>query len=288
MVLHRPRRALASGAVGVLHALALLALAARLGYDVGPAAGPVAFATRVVELALVAAVPAWLALRYRLLAPLLALCVASAAVAGLELAPPGPTFRDVAELERLAHPTGVTVVENGLYVLRYAVSAPVWALGLLGVGALEADARDRSARLPAALDPPAWLSPPVSRRPAARVAAGAGVLHAAVSVWFAVELGVALAGGSTLLLYAWGAAGAFVLAAAPVYAYCRGRLVAPLAGLVAFVCWDAAASLTVTVEDPHALYFGGWFLPLAVLCALGVVEYALRALARLDGRAASA
>lgn len=99
--------------VGVVHAIGLLAVALHLGYPVSPVEySLLGTVWRYGGLVLVAALPVWLAVRYRLVAPLAALVITTGYVVGRELLPPGPTFRDAAELERLAEPTGITVVED--------------------------------------------------------------------------------------------------------------------------------------------------------------------------------
>jgi hypothetical protein len=164
--------------VGLLHAAGLLLVALELGYSVGPSEySVVGLGWRYGGLVVVAAVPVWLALRYRLVAPLVALAVTTGYVLGMELTPPGPTFRDVAELERLAEPTGVVVVEDGLYVVRYMINASVWTVGFLFVGLVEYALRTTWDRFPDVPTPISWLSIPASRRRAALVAAAGGLLH---------------------------------------------------------------------------------------------------------------
>jgi hypothetical protein len=98
-------------------------------------------------------------------------------------------------------------------------------------------------------------------------------------VWYAVRLGVTLSGGLGWLLYPFGAVGMWVLATVPLYLLVRYRLIAPAALLTVFVLIDVRAAFTASVEDPHALYFGGWFLHLGLLLVAAGVEYGLR---RLD------
>lgn len=273
------RPALVALAVGVLHAAVLLAVALRLGYSIGPSNySAVGVAWRYGGLVVVAALPVWLAARYRLVAPVVALALTTGYVLGMELTPPGPTFRDVAELERLAEPTGMVVVENGLYVVRYMVNAAVWTVGFLLAGVVEYTVRAMWWRLPSVRASPAWLPIPASRRQAATVAAVGGLLHAAVMTWFAVRLGLTGPGVPEWLLYAYGFAGTWLLAAVPLYLLVRERLVAPAALLTAFVLLDARAAFTASVDDPHALYFGAWFLYLGILLVAAGVEYALRRL----------
>jgi len=124
--------------VGAAHAVGLLSVAHGLGYAVGPAAyTAVGLGWRSGGLAVVTALPVWLALRSRLVAPLVGLVATTGYVFGVELTLPGPTFRDVAELERLAEPTGITVVENGLYIVRSMTNASVWTVCFLVIGLFE-------------------------------------------------------------------------------------------------------------------------------------------------------
>jgi len=263
--------------VGCCHAVGLLLVAHHLGYAVGPSAYTVAGAGwRYAGLVVVAAAPVWLALRYRLVAPLVAVLLTTGYVLGMELTPPGPTFHDVAEFERLSEPTGITVVENGLYIVRYMVNASVWALGFCLLGVVEYAVRVDWDWLPAVPTPIPWLSRPVSRQGAAKLAAVGGVVHAVVMTWFAARLGVTASGGLGWLLYPVSVVGMWLLAAVPLYLLVRHRLVAPATLLTAFVLLDAYAEFTASVEDPHALYFGGWFLYLALLLVAGGVEYGCR------------
>jgi hypothetical protein len=271
------RLLLFSALAGVVHATVLLAAALGLGYAVGPAEyTPVGAAWRYGGLVVVAALPVWLALRYRLVTPLVALVLTTGYVLGMELSPPGPTFSDVAELERLDEPTGITVVENGLYVVRYMVNASVWTVGFLLVGLVEHAVRVAWEWTPEIRESIPWLPIPAPRRRAALVAAGFGGLHAAVMVWFARRLGVALSGGPAWALYLFGAVGMWLLAAVPTYLLVRHRLVGPALSLATFVLLDARAEFTAGVDGPHALYFGGWFVFLCALLAAGGIEYGLR------------
>ncbi|NHX36746.1 MULTISPECIES: hypothetical protein [Halolamina] len=274
------RRVARSLLVGLLHAAVLVAVALDLGYAVGPAEyTAVGLLWRYGGLVVVAALPVWLALRFRLVVPLLALVVTTGYVLGMELTPPGPTFRDVAELERLDEPTGIMVVENGLYIVRYMVNASVWLVGFLFAGLVEAVSRTDWRRLPAALALPDWLSPPVSRRQAAGVAAVGGLLHLVVMVWFARRLGVTMTGGYEWVLYTVSTLGMWLLAAVPLYLLVRYRLVVPATLLTGFIFLDVRSEFAASVDGAHALYFGAWFLFLAIVLVGGVVEYGLR---RLD------
>ena len=110
------------------------------------------------------------------------------------LTPPGPIFRDVAELERLAEPTGIIVVENGLYIVRYMLNASVWTVGFLFLGLVEYTVRTGWKRLPAVPSPISLVSIPASREQAVGIATVGGVLHAVVMLWFALRLGLTVSG----------------------------------------------------------------------------------------------
>ena len=266
--------------VGSLHAAVLLGVAIALGYAIGPTEYTVVgLAWRYGGLVVLAALPVWLALRHHLLTPLVGLVLASSYVLGMELTPPGPTFHDVAEFERLAEPTGITVVENGLYIVRYMTNASVWTVGFLFAGVVEYTTRTMWEWLPPVPSPPLAGAMPATRRAASIVAAGGGLLHAVVMTWFAARLGVSVSGGLEVGLYLFGGVGMWLLAAIPLYLLVRHRLVLPASLLTIFVLLDVQAEFTASVEGPHALYFGGWFLVLGILLAGAGGEYGLR---RLD------
>lgn len=271
------RRLLSSLLIGTLHAVGLLLVAVDLGYSVGPSNySTLGLGWRYGGLIVVAAVPVWLAFRYRLVAPLVALAVTTGYVLGMELLPPGPTFRDVAELERLSEPTGIVVVENGLYIVRYMTNASVWTVGFLFAGLPEYAIRTRRDRFPDVSSPGSWLSVPASPRRAAGVAAVGGLLHAAVMGWFAYRLGVTSSRGFDGVLYLFGTLGMWLLAAIPVYLLVRHRLLAPHTVLTVFVLRDVQAEFATNPDDPHAFYFVGWMIFLAIVLAVGAVEYGLR------------
>ncbi|WP_178917858.1 hypothetical protein [Natronomonas gomsonensis] len=263
--------------VGVVHATGLLAVALHLGYAVSPGEySTVGIGWRYGGLVLVAALPVWLALRYRLATPLVALAITTSYVLGMELLPPGPTFRDAAELEGLAEPTGITIVEDGLYIVRYIVNASVWTVGFLFLGLVEYVSRSTWNALPTGREAIPWLSIPASRQRAVAVATAGGIIHAVVMVWFAARLGVTFSGGREWTLYLFGAIGMLILAAVPLYLLVRHRLLAPATLLTLFILLNVQAEFTASVEDPHALYFGAWFLYLGILLIAGGIEYGLR------------
>jgi hypothetical protein len=54
--------------------------------------------------------------------------------------------------------------------------------------------------------------------------------------------------------------------------------VPPACLLTLFILIDVQAEFTASVADPHALYFGGWFLSLGILLLAAGIEYSLRKL----------
>ncbi|MGM0718121.1 MAG: hypothetical protein ACQET5_13325 [Halobacteriota archaeon] len=141
-----------------------------------------------------------LAVRFRLVTSVLALVVMAGYVLGIELTPPGTTFRDVAELEGLAEPTGINAIENGLSIVRYMIDASVWTVGFLLVGLVGYAVRTTWTHLSSVPRSVPWLSIPDSRRRTIARAATGGLLHAAVMAWYAVRIGGTLPGGLGWLL----------------------------------------------------------------------------------------
>lgn len=89
------RSVLVSLLVGLVHAGTLTGVALTLGYSIGPSEyTSIGMGWRYGGLVVVAAVPVWLVLQYRIITPLLALVLTTGYVLGMELTPPGPTFRD--------------------------------------------------------------------------------------------------------------------------------------------------------------------------------------------------
>lgn len=268
------RAGLSAIGAGLLHAAVLILVANHLGYSIGPTEYAITgMAWRYGGLVLVAAASVWLTFRHRLILPFIALLLTVGYVLGMELAPPGPTFRDIAELERLDQPTGILVVENGLYIVRYMVNASVWTIGFLFLGAIEYTVRITATRLPDPSNPIPLLSLPLTRKRAALVAMVGGLLHAFVMVGFAVRLGVTLTGGLAWVLYAVSTLGMWLLAAIPLYLLVRQLLVIPATLLTIFVLLDVFAGFSTTVDDPHALYFGAWFVYLGIILLAAVIEY---------------
>ncbi|MFC5136554.1 MULTISPECIES: hypothetical protein [Haloferacaceae] len=265
--------------VGFVHAGILIIVALTLGYSVGPSEyTSLGMGWRYGGLVVVAAVPVWLALCYRIITPLFALTMTTGYVLGMELTPPGPTFRDVAALEGLVEPTGIIVVENGLYIVRYMLNASVWTVGFLFLGLVEYTVRTGWKRLPTVPSPISLISIPESRKRAVGIATVGGVLHAVVMLWFSLRLGLTVSGELGWLLYVSSTLGMWILAAVPLYLLVRHLVVAPATLLTAFILLDVQAEFTAGPDDPHALYFGAWFLYLGLLLIVTGIEVGLRRL----------
>ena len=277
-----PGRQLAvSLTVGIFHLAGLILIALHLGYSVAPTDyTPLGVVWRYGGLVLVGTLPVWLGIRYRLLLPLLGLMLTTGYVLGMELTPPGPSFRDVSELEHLPEPTGIMVVENGLYIIRYMVNATVWSVGFLFLALVEYAVRTNWRRIPSLPSSKPNIPIPSNFRRSLEIATVAGLLHAVVMVWFAHRLGATISGITELLVYGYGAAGMWLLAAVPTYLIVRHRLLTPMSALVAFIFLDVSAEFSASVDDPHALYFGAWFLYLAIILVIASLEYGFRFMAK--------
>lgn len=273
------RSILISLLIGLVHAGTLIAVALTLGYSIVPSEYTIlGLGWRYGGLAVVAAVPVWLVLRYRIIAPLIALILTSGYVVGMELTPPGPTFRDVAELERLGEPTGILVVENGLYIVRYMLNASVWTVGFLFLGLIEYTVRTGWKRLPTVPSPSPLILLPASRGQALRIATVGGVLHTVVMLWFALRLGLSVSGEFGWLLYLSSTIGMWILAAVPLYLLVRHLVVAPATVLTVFILLNVQSEFTAGPDDPHALYFGAWFFYFGLLLIVAGIEVGLRRL----------
>lgn len=273
------RSILLSLTVGLLHAAGLLLIAVNLGYAIGPSEYSIGGTSwRYGGLVLVATLPVWLAVQYRIITPLLALILTTSYVVGMELTPPGPTFHDLAEFERLDEPTGIIIVQNGLYIVNYMVNASVWMVGFLFLGVVEYTVRTLWNWLPPVSRPITAVSLPASRHQALLIASIGGLVHAVVMVWFALRLGLTVSNGFGWLLWIVSTGGMWLLAAVPLYLLIRHRLVAPATLLTGFILLNAQAEFGRNVDDPHVLYFGAWFGYLSVLLVAAGVEYGLRRL----------
>jgi hypothetical protein len=158
----------------------------------------------------------------------------------------------------------------------------VWTVGFVFLGLVEYVSRLSWRWLPSVPTSRRWVTVPASREQATAVATVGGLLHAGVMVWFAVRLGVTATGGFEFLLYLFSTVGMWLLAAVPLYLLVRHRFVSPPILLVVFVLNDARSDFFATVDDPHAFYFGAWFLFLGIILIVGGVEFGLRRLALLE------
>jgi hypothetical protein len=70
----------------------------------------------------------------------------------------------------------------------------------------------------------------------------------------------------------------WILAAVPLYLLVRHLVVAPATVLTAFILLNVQAEFTASPDDPHALYFGAWFLYPGSLLIVAGIEIGLRRL----------
>jgi hypothetical protein len=109
------------------------------------------------------------------------------------------------------------------------------------------------------------------------------VVVAAVPLWLVLRYRIiapllALAGEFGWLLYVSSTLGMWILAAVPLYLLVRHLVVTPATVLTAFILLDVWAEFTASPADPHALYFGVWFLYLSLLLIVAGIEIGLRRL----------
>lgn len=270
--MRRPvRHALVALLVGVGHAAVVLGVALEYGYDVGPAAYSVGGVLwRYGGLVALGAVPAWLALDARLVTPALLVGALAGLALYAELTPPPPVFRDVAELEpSVDGPTGITVVENGLYLVKYLRAWYVWTASAALVGFWESVVRNRFRWL----RPPAraW-DPPSTTRSALLVAAAAGLVHAAASLGFGSVQGL----NASLAMWVWMGVGGVLLLALPAVLLVRHDIATPMAVATLSLVNSVHSQQYAGPGDPHALYLGAWFVFLGVALVPGGVEYGIR------------
>ncbi|NHN41766.1 hypothetical protein G9C85_09000 [Halorubellus sp. JP-L1] len=259
--------------VGIAHAAVVLGVALEYGYDVGPAAYPVAGVLwRYGGLVALGTFAAWLALDARLVTPVVLVGALAGIALHAELTPPAPVFRDVAELEpSIDEPTGITVVENGLHLVKYLSAWYVWTAGAALVGGWESIVRSRVAWLKAPAR--AW-NPPATTRSALLVAGAAGAVHAAASLGFGFVQGL----NASLPLWLWMGVGAVLLLGVPAYLLVRRDLATPTVVAALFFVNSVHSQQYGGPGDPHALYLAAWFVFLGIALLPGGVEYGIRRL----------
>lgn len=295
------RRPLVHAAVavscGIVHAVVVVGVALRYGYDVGPGAYAPATAVWLYGgLVLLGALVVWLALEHRLVLPLALVAALVGFALYAELTPPGPTFRDVAELEpSVDGPTGITVVEDGLYLVKYTSGWVAWSAAAALAGLWEFVVRRRQDWLPAPRTgsfvpagrrrlPARWRSPPerdsagapgpttrstVPIAVAVAAAIAAGVVHAVGSVGFAAWSGF----DAGTAVWLWATAGAVLLLAVPVFLHLLYDLATPTAAAILLFVNSVHRQLYAAGPgDPHGLYLGAWFLFLAIALLPGAIE----------------
>lgn len=257
--------------VGVAHAALVVGVGLRYGYNIGPSAYPPQIVLwRYGGLVVLGGVPIWLALKDRLILPVALVTLLAGLAFYAELTPPAPTFQDVADLEpSIDGPTGITVVENGLYLVKYTSAWYVWTVGALFAGAWEHVVRTRQAWLPA---PHLDINILTDRARSLWVGACAGGIHALASVLFGWRLGMA----DDPLGIAWALAGGVLFLGVPTYLLVRHDLVWPTAIATILFLNSIHSQQHTGPSDPHALYVFGWFVFLAIALVPGLIEYMLR------------
>lgn len=266
--------------VGVVHAVTVWWVVRQQGHPIDPLqyvpGGVVGAAVGLVALA---AVPVYVLGRTGLVSPLVGVAASALRAGVLTATTPPPEFSTLG---------GHVVVSGPRYVDAYVDAWYVWLFAALLLGAAEYVLRVDRAWLP---DPrsnrlDAWFRQ--GDRAARRTAGVAGAAHALVFLVLAADWNYFVPDGYLpapwylgLATLGWTVFGLVALAGAPTYLLVRYRIVAPtvaLAWLVARTGWIQNLPLP---DDPLPLYFLAWVVFLAVLLAVGGVEYGLR---RAGGR----
>lgn len=264
---------------GVLHATLIQGLALRYGYDVGPLAyDPARTLWLYGGLIALGGLPVWLVLEERLLVPLVILALVGGFAVVAEVTPPEPTFQDVSEIEpNVEEPTGMTVVDNGLHLVKYTSTWYVWAVAIVLAALWEHVFRARSRRLP---PPRQSRRLPSDRRSATLVGLGAGLLHALASLGFWRRWGLL----DTLLSPWFPLVGSVLVIGVPTYLLVRHDVRTPAAVAIAFFLNSVHSQHYAGPSDPHGLYVGLWFVFLGLALAVGGLEVGLgKLLAGLGG-----
>lgn len=270
--------------VGAAHAAGVWALVRTLDYPIdGLAVAPGGTPGALVGLTLLAGLPAFLAARRRLVAPLVAAVLGVGWPVYRELTTPPPTFSTLG---------GHTVVHGPRYVDAYVDAWYVWlfAYGLVGLAEYVARA-DHS-----------WLADPVrdarldallsgGPRSARRAFLVVGAAHALVFLGLATDAGSFEPGGFLPLpwsvglgVLAWTVVGLGVVGGVPAYLLSRWRLVGPTLGLAWLVRQTGWTHALPTPDGPLPVYFLGWVAFAFGLVGLGGIEVGLREGWRRVGR----
>lgn len=273
--LDRRAAAVALG-VGAAHAVGVAAVVRWLDYPIDAlASAPGGTVGALVGLTLLLALPTFLAVRLRLVTPLLAAALEAAWAVLRELATAGPEFSELG---------GYTIVIGPRYVDAYVEGWYVWLLAFLLVGTVEYVLRVDLERLPSPRvdDRLEWLLRR-DREAGLRVAAVLGVGHAAVFLLLAAASGYFVPGGFLpapwyvgLGVLAWSVVGLLAIGGVAGFGLGRWGLVAPtvaLAWLVRETGWIQQLPLP---DDALPVYFLGWFFFAGGLVLVGGVEYGVR------------
>lgn len=278
------RRVLALAvAVGLVHAAAIAALVARLDYPIDAlATAPGGRVGAVFGLVALLAVPAFVAVRQRLLLPLATVLLVGGWSVGRELTTPPPAFSTLG-----GHP----VVSGARYVDGYVDAWYVWLFAALLLGLAESVARVAHDRLPTP-GRSAWLDRLLDGD--GRLAfVAVGVAHGGVFLGLAADWGYFAPGGFLpapwyvgLGVLGWTLLGLLTIGGVPALLLARWRLVTPTVGL-AWLAWRTGWLQQLPLpDDPLPVYFLGWFVFAGVLAGLGGLEYAGRRAWRWARRAA--
>lgn len=271
-VLGDPTRA--AVVVGAAHALVVFGAMLAVGYPllaIDSLQAALEPGDLFVGLFLVGALAAFVARRWRLVSPVLAIGLGALLAVIAAVTTPGPEF---ATLE--SH----TLVEGPTYLEWYADGRFVWLLAGVLAGAVEYVVRTSTPRLADPRAPTRVL--PLSWRPSLLAGLGVGVAHAVVVLGLAYRTG-----GEGVLsgfLLGWGALGLVCLGAVPAIALVRYRLVVPMAILTVTVLAVGVDAVSATLWTPAESYALFWPVYALFLVFSAVVEALVRFLGRRANR----
>ncbi|WP_158055741.1 hypothetical protein [Halorussus halophilus] len=260
--------------VGVLHAAALFSVDSHLGYPV-ETFGTTALASGsfLAGLVLLGALPVFVSLRHRLVAPTLLFVLGAVAPVYAQLTGAQPEFDYLG---------GFLTVAGEVHVYHYVRSWYAWLLVYLLAGVGEYGIRNAVRWLPPARQFDA-ISVPTDRRTARILGLLVGLAHAIVLVWFSTRWHYFSDPGDLYTLLPWTFVGLVVLAGVPTLLLFEKRLAAPFLAFLWLLDRAVRTQIRPMPDDSLIFYFVLWFVFLGVALLAGGGEYAVRIAGRRLG-----
>lgn len=257
--------------VGVLHAAAIFSVDSNLGYPI-ETFGTTALArgSFLAGLVLLGALPVFVSLRYRLVAPSLLFLAGAVAPVYAQLTGAPPEFDYLG---------GFLTVAGEVHIYHYVRSWYAWLLVYLLAGVGEYGVRNAIDWLPAPRQFDS-VQIPSDRRTARILGLLVGVAHAVVLVWFSTRWNYFADPGDWYTLLPWTLVGLVLLAGVPTLLLFEKRLVAPFLAFLWLLDHAIWTQIQPLPDDSLIFYFVLWFVFLGIALLAGGGEYA----ARIAGR----